>query len=206
MFTVIVIVVIIAASLALGIYLCTQFPKMTKPSWLKLGTYMTYEQFFAWTGHNETEYMTWNITNLKDDSADLRLTSHGINVTDGDVVITSGEGNWAINTLTREIVESSDPNYIGKKNPFWIETNVIIGSTVDTLYGAIDISKSESINVLEQQRDCWVIEYGWQTATMKRWYDKASGIALKIQVVLHRQDITIEITETAVQTNADLEL
>jgi hypothetical protein len=76
---------------------------------------------------------------------------------------------------------------------------------VETLYGIKPISKSKSIQVLGQQRDCWVIEYQWATSTMKRWYDKSSGIVLKIQVILYRQDVTIEITETAVQTNINLQ-
>ena len=148
--------------------------------------------------------MTWNITKLTDDFADLHVTSHGVNVTEGDVVITLGEANWTINVVTREIVNSSDPNYIGERCPFWIETSVAIGSTVDILYGINIISKSEQINVLGQQRDCWVVEYNWTTTILKRWYDKSSGIVLKIHVILYRQDITIEITETVVSTNVDL--
>ena len=201
----IAVLLIISVSLTLGFYLYMRFQEVARPSWLKLGTYMTYEQFFVWTGHNETEYMIWNITKLRDDFADLHLISHGVNVTEGDVVITLGEDNWTINVVTREIVNSSDPNYIGEKCPFWIETDVTIGSTVNILYGTSIISKSEPIDVLGQQRDCWVVEYNWATASMERWYDKSSGICLKIHVVLYRQDITIEITETAVLTNVDLE-
>lgn len=186
------------------VYLYTRFQEAAKPSWLKFGTYMTYEQLFAWSGHNQTEYMTWSITKLTDNFADLHLTSHGVNVTEGDVVLTLGEANWMINVVTREIVNSSDPSYIGERCPFWIETDVTIGSTIDIFYGINIISKSEQINVLGQQRDCWVVEYNWTTANMKRWYDKSSGIVLKIHVTLHRQDITIEITETAVSTNVDL--
>jgi len=201
------VLLIIGVSLTIGVYLCLRFQELVaKPSWLRLGAFMTYEQFFVWTGRNETEYMKWNITSLRDDSADLHLISHGVDVTEGDVVITSGEDNWTMNAVTREIVDSSDSNYVGKKCPFWIETDVTIGSTVDTLYGTSVVSKSESIRVFGQQRHCWVVEYYWTTASMKRWYDKSCGILLKVHVVLHRQDITIEITETAVLTNIDLTL
>ncbi len=95
---------------------------------------------------------------------------------------------------------------MGEKCPFWIEKDVTVGSTIDTFYGVNTISRSESIFVLGKQRDCWVVEYQWATSTMTRWYDKSSGIVLKIQVVLYRQDVTIQITETAVQCNIDLEL
>lgn len=195
--------VLIIASLTL-VYLYTSFQEAAKPSWLKFGSYMTYEQLFAWNEHNQTEYMTWNMTKLAADFADLHLASHGVNVTEGDVVITLGEADWRINVVTREIVNSSDPNYIGERCPFWIKTDVTIGSTIDIFYGINSISKSELIYVLGQQRDCWVVEYNWPTASMKRWFDKSSGIVLKIYVVLHRQDIIIEITETAVSTNVDL--
>lgn len=195
---------IIGVSLTLGVYLYMGFKETTKPSWLKSGTYMTYKQFFVWSEHNETEYMTWNITKLGDNLADLHLITHGVHVTEEGVVITPGEVNWTINVVTRELANSSDPNSIGKKCPFWIETAVSIGSTVDILYGINVVNKSEPIYVLGQQRDCWVVEYDWTAASMERWYDKSSGICLKIHVILYRQGITIEITETAVLTNVDL--
>jgi hypothetical protein len=200
-----IVALIILVSLTVGVYLLTQVREATKPSWLKVGAFVTYEQFFVWTGNNATEYMTWNITRLENNSADLHLISHGVDTSSGNVVITTGEVNWTLNAVTREILSASDSNYIGEKNPFWIEKDVTVGSTIDILYGFSTISKSESVNVLGQQRDCWVVEYQWSTSTMKRWYDKPSGIVLKIQVILYRQDMTIEITETAVQTNVNLE-
>lgn len=196
---------LVIVSLTVGAYLYAGFQKGAKPFWLKSGAYMTYEQLFVWTGHNETKYMTWNITKLVDEFADLHLTSHGVNATEADVVITAGEADWTINTVTREIVNSSDSNYVGEKCPFWIETNVSVGSMVATLYGRNPVKKSETIYALEDERDCLVVEYNWTTAAMKRWYDKSSGIVLKIYVVLYRQSATIEITETAVLTNIDLQ-
>lgn len=196
---------IIIVSSTVGVYLLTRVREPTKPSWLKADIFVTYEQFFTWTENNATEYMTWNITRLENDSAYLHLISHGVDTSSGNVVITTGEVDWTLNAATREIVSASDSNYRGQKSPFWIERDVTAGSTIDIMYGLNTISKSESINVLGKQRDCWVVEYQWPTSTMKRWYDKSTGIALKIQVVLYRQDVTIEITEIAVQTNIDLE-
>ena len=195
------VLLIVGVSFTIGVY---SYTEAAKSSWLKLDKYMTYEQFFVWPGHNETEYMTWNINKLGDNFADLHLVSHGVNVTEGNVALTTGEVNWTINTVTREIVNASDTEYIGEKWPFWIETNVTTGSTIDIFYGINAISESEQILVLGQQRDCWVVEYNWTTASMKRWYDKSSGICLKIHVVLYRQGIVIDITETAVSTNVDL--
>lgn len=197
---------IIILSSTVGVYLLTRKFEATKPSWLKAGAFVTYEQFFEWTGNNATEYMTWNITTLENDSANLHLISHGVDTSGASVTITTSEVNWTLNAATREILSASDSNYLGEKNPFWIEKDVTVGSTIDILYGPNIISKSESIFVLGKQRDCWVVEYQWVTSTMKRWYDKSSGIALKIQVVLYRKDVTIYITETAVQSNINLEL
>jgi len=196
---------IVGVSLAFVAYLFLQPAKLVEPSWLKKGAFMTYEQFFVWSGQNETRYMIWNTTWLRDDLAGLGLISHGVNVTGGNVVITHDESNWTINAVTREIINSSYLDYIGKKWAFWIETNVAVGSPIDIFYGISTITESEFISVLGMQRDCWIVEYNWSTANMKRWYDKSSGILLKVNVVLYRENVTIEITETAVLTNVDLE-
>jgi len=198
--------VLVAVSvLTVAIYWYSNLRSFKKPAWLELGSFMVYEQAFAWADHQQAENMTWVITKLEDDTANVHLISHGVDTSSGNVVITTGETNWTINAISREILNSSDHNYDGKKNPFWIEKDVGVGSSVDILYGINTISGNESISVLGMQRDCWVVEYNWSTSTMKRWYDKSSGIVLKIQVVLYRQDITVEITETAIQTNINLQ-
>jgi hypothetical protein len=185
-------------------YYFTQSPESSKPYWLMFGNYMTYEQAFTWNDSSRTEYMTWNVTGLTNDTTDIYLVSHGVNVNAGNVTIVMGEANWTINTMSREVLASSTPDYIGQKWAFWIPTDVKVGSTVDIWYGANTVSASESINVLGQQRDCWVLEYNWPTSSMKRWYDKSSGICLKILVVLNQQNVIITTTETAMSTNINL--
>jgi len=195
---------VFVVSLALAVYGYIRFQEVAKSSWLRSGTYVVYEQFFVWNGHSGTEYMTWNITRRQDAFADLYLSSHGVNVTEGSVESTFGEADFTINVVNREIVDCSDPYYIGEKWPFWIETNVTIGSTINIFYGTNVITNSQPIYVLGQQRDCWVVEYNWTMSSMKRWYDKSSGICLKIHVILNQQGITMQITETAVASNIDL--
>ncbi len=198
--------VLVAVSvLTVAIYWYSNLRSLKKPAWLELDSFMVYEQAFAWADHQQAENMIWVIAKLEDDTANVHLISHGVDTSSGNVVITTGEANWTINAISREILNSSDHNYDGKKNPFWIEKDVGVGSSVDILYGINTISGNESISVLGMQRDCWVVEYNWSTSAMKRWYDKSSGIVLKIQVVLYRQDITVEITETAIQTNINLQ-
>jgi len=191
-------------STIIGVYYYRQPIVLPKAYSLAVEDYMVYEQFFNWDGHNETKQMTWNVTQLENDVADLHLVSHGVNVTSGIVTIVTGEANWTINKLSREVLSSSDSNYIGKKWPFWISTDASLGSSVDIFYGVSMISGNEIIDVFGQKRDCWIVQYDWATSNMERWYDKLSGICLKILVTLHRQDITIMTTETAVLTNVEL--
>jgi hypothetical protein len=89
-----VVVLIVGISLPVGVYLYLRAQLTTKPSWLKQSALVTYEQFFSWAGHSQTENMTWNITGLRDDSADVHLISHGANITEGNVEITLGEVNF----------------------------------------------------------------------------------------------------------------
>jgi hypothetical protein len=112
-----------------------------------------------------------------------------------------GEANWTLNAFDRVIVNATDSSYVGYKCPFWIESTVGIGSTVDSLYGETTIVRNETINVLGQQRDCWVTEQNWPTSGMTRWYDKSTGIVLMIHVVLQQSGVTIDVTETGMQTN-----
>jgi len=196
---------VIVVILVLTHYVYLRFQEVANHSWLKPGSYMLYEQFFIWNEQSKTDYMKWNITKLEDNLAALDLTSHGVNVTTGSVELTIGEVNLTMDTITREVVNCSDPYYVGEKWPFWIETNVTIGATIDIWYGTNVISKNETICVLGKQRDCWVVEYNWRSGSMKRWFDKSSGILLKIYNVLYRQGITIVVTATAVLTNIDLE-
>jgi hypothetical protein len=198
-------VFVAVSALAVSIFWYSNLWSPRKPEWLELDSFMVYEQAIAWADHQQVENMSWKITKLEDNTANVNLVAHGVDTSSGNVLITTGEANWTINAISREILNSSDQDYDGEKCPFWIEKDVGVGSRVDILYGVNTISGSESISVLGRQRDCWVVEYNWSTSSMKRWYDRSSGIVLKIQVVLYRQDITVEIVETAIQTNIDLQ-
>lgn len=197
---------LIIALTTVAFYLHERFQEVVEESWVRHGAHVIYEQVFVWNGNTEIEYMIWNISQCCDEFIEISLMSHGVNVTDKNVELTIGEANLTVNTATREVVNGSGSiaYYVGDKWPFWIETNVTIGSTIDIWYGATAVIKNESIYVLGQQRNCWVIQYNWQSGIMKRWYDISSGILLKIHNVLYREDITMVVTETAVKTNIDL--
>jgi hypothetical protein len=190
--------------LIIGTHVFIQPKGTPKLSWLKSGDYVTYEQDFVLAAYiRKTEFMTWNITKLHDDLADLHLVSYNatVNPSNKGITISVNEANWTLNVLNREITNSPDSSYIGYKCPFWIESSVGIGSTIDSLYGQTAITRNETINVLGLQRACWVTEQNSPASNMTRWYDKPTGIVLMIHIVLHQSDVTIEITETAMQTN-----
>ena len=172
-------------------------------SFPKIGQYMVYEQFFEWTSHNETTFMTWNITGIEGNLANLHLVSYDLNVnaSDDSAIVSAVDENWTIDMSNREIVNSTDASIIGLKCPFWIEKNLEVGSEIGTLYGQTTIIRSDAISVLGEQRDCWVVEYDWPTSSMVRWYDKSTGIVLMIHVARQQQNITIQSTETATETN-----
>lgn len=191
--------------LTVGMYYYVQMQHLVQPVWLRSDSYTVYEQLFEWGSENTIKRMQWNVTALRDDLVDLSLLSHGVDMSSGDISITESESTWTINAFSREIVADSESGYVGKKWPFWISTNVEVGSSVDTMYGVSSISGREPIIVLNESHDCWVIEYHWPTSNMKRWYDMSSGLCLKIHVVLERDNLTIAITETAVQTSINFE-
>ncbi|MCJ7470802.1 hypothetical protein MUO74_10005 [Candidatus Bathyarchaeota archaeon] len=195
-------ILIVALTITIIYYMRVQ--EVSRPSWLKSGSFMSYEQIITYNGESYNESMSWNVTRLSGDSLDLYTMSHSVNTTGGDVVITPAEGNWTVNAFTREILVSSNSYDIGQKIPYWIPTNVREGSAVDTMYGAGRISGSETVFIIDRQRDCWVLEYSWLSKSMIRWYDKSSGACLKVYIILTQLNVTVEITQTAVATNIDL--
>lgn len=186
------------------VYFLAQPSRLDRPSWFELGSQVTFEQVFTWDEHYETKYMTWELTSLDNNSVNLHLVSNGLSVSQGNVTIVQGQAEWTVDAYTREITSSTDRNYESKKCPFWIETDVRLDSSVETYYGVAHINDNESIDVLGQRRDCWILHYNWPTSSMTRWYDKDTGLCLKIRVTMHQENLTITITETATQTNVDL--
>lgn len=201
-----VLVLLLVISITTLMWYFSTLEELIKPFWLRPDIYMSFEQVFAWASGNRTEYMVWNVTMLNGDFADLHLFSHGVQVSGGEVEVTIGEADWEVNVLTREITTSSDRSNVGKKVSFWIPVNVKLGSVVDVMYGQGRINGSELVEALKTKRDCWVVvAYDWPTSQMTRYYDKSSGICLKTHAVLTRENITVSITETALQTNIDLQ-
>jgi hypothetical protein len=146
--------------------------------------------------------MTWNITSLSGSIADLQITSYTYNVTNGQVNFFPGGDAWKVNTENRNITESST-GVTGLKNPFWIESNVGMGSTVDAYFGTTaTIQKAETIAVLGRNISCWKVDVDvGPSSTMQRWYDPATGIVLQIDSSIDRYGIVMNVKESAAASN-----
>lgn len=194
-------IVIVVASLA--IYF--QFSQQSKSSWLALHDFVVYQQNFQWTNGNATECMVWNVTALNGDTADIQLSSHGVQITNGLVNIPSAELNLKVNVKTREIIETSDQSGempVGSLFPFWIPQSVKVGDAIQTSYGDSTISPIQTLQIMGQSHDCWLVAYAYNAGNnMNRYYDTATGICLLIQSHIFRDDVSVSVNETAIQTN-----
>ena len=197
----IVCIVVLVASFA--IY--SQLPQQPKNSWLASGDFVVYQQNFAWTNGNATTYMFWNVTGLDGTTADIQLVSHGINTSNGTVSIPSTEINLKVDIKTRQVLDSSIQQSempLGSEFPFWIPASVKVGDPIRTSYGYSTISPSQTLQIMSQNRDCWVVAYAFSSGNnMNRYYDTLTGICLLIQSHILSNDVSVAVNETAVQSN-----
>jgi len=173
------------------------------PHWLVAAAYVRYNQVFRWDEGNTTRLMVWNVTGLLDNIASVKTTSYTFNVTKGQVVFFPVAAWWKVNAATREIVgvESGD-NVTGHLMPFWMDPNASVGSSVDAYFGTYaSVNGAQTIEALGSSRDCPNVILQWPSATMQRWYDKSTGVVLRIQTSMVMDGVPINITETAVQSN-----
>ena len=190
-------IVILALILAL-----TLIPGVSaRPSWITTGAYVKYDQMFSWSAGSQTEPMTWNITGLSGSTADVQTTAYSYNVTNGHVNFFPTGDMWKVDTETREITNSST-GVTGLKNPFWIESGVGMGSTVDAYFGTTaSIQQSETIGVLSRNVDCWKVSMSMGPQMMQRWYDPATGIVLRIDSSISRYGIVMNVKESGATSN-----
>jgi hypothetical protein len=171
------------------------------PFWIVTGAYVKYDQVFSWSGGSQTEPMIWNITSLSGSVADLQITSYSYNVTNGRVNFFPAGDEWKVDTENRNITESST-GVTGLKNPFWIESNAGMGSTVDAYFGTTaTIQQHETVGVLGRNIDCWKVSMSMGPQTMQRWYDPATGIVLQIDSSIDRYGIVMNVKESAASSN-----
>lgn len=186
--------------------------KAELPSFVVIGNYVQYEQQFS-TG--ESYELFWNITHVNASMVGIIIRSHGIqrNQTSREVSIVPGGGYMLIDKETWTILQViignvtqkiGDP--IGKKVPFWIPVSVNETTPINTMYDKHVIPTSESLNLsyFDTSRKCWVTNNIYsETASMQRWYDKKTGIVLKIKTEIKFGSSKISILETINATNVE---
>jgi hypothetical protein len=85
-------------------------------------------------------------------------------------------GWMVVNIFNRMIVEGSG---VGMAFPYWIETNIALGSEVKIGFDMAVVVDDQIIRINARPIDCWVLIWEGQAqenATCTMWYDKASGL------------------------------
>jgi len=86
-------------------------------------------------------------------------------------------GWMIVNTMTRFVEEGI---WQGLWYPGWIETDIGIGSTINLLDGTATVSGSRMLVVWPKAIDCWEIPYVMYGYPYTFWYDKASGLWIRM--------------------------
>ena len=93
------------------------------------------------------------------------------------VNITKRVSFWLVVNIFNRIVEEGSG--IGLWYPYWIETNITLGSEVNIEYYTATVVDDQVIRVKMRPIDCWVLVPEWASeynVTYALWYDKASGL------------------------------
>ena len=89
--------------------------------------------------------------------------------------------DWmVVNTMNR-LVESGV--WAGLWYPGWIETDIDIGSTINLLYGTATVNGSKMIAVGPRAINCWELPYFMPGYPYMFWYDKASGLWIRMETI-----------------------
>ena len=180
------------------------------PEYLDKGSYAQYEQRFS-TG--DVFELFWNITHVNTSAVGITIRSHGIqqNQTTEELLVGSGGGLMLISKNTLTIIQFISDNMtitfgypIGEKVPFWIPVPITQTTPIDTMYDLHVTPSSDSLNLscLPSIRECWVTNNVYsEESSMERWYDKETGIVLKIQTNITLGSSNISCLETLNATN-----
>jgi hypothetical protein len=185
--------------------------KSELPNFLSQGSYAQYSQIFS---TDEDSILLWNITMINESMIRITINSSGLvfNKTTEMLEMVRGGGtlfvsknSWEIVEFIHENISQTTAHPIGYKQPFWIPNNITQSIAIDTMYDLHTFpNRSEvlKINSLNIQRDCWVTynTYGGGNS-MERWYDKETGIVLKIVTVKKYLSSEVSCVELINETN-----
>ncbi|MFX1515352.1 MAG: hypothetical protein ACFFC6_03525 [Promethearchaeota archaeon] len=182
------------------------------PDWVVIGSFVQYTQQFS-TG--ELHELFWNVTHVNTSMVGITIRSHGIqqNQTSGELIIVPGGGHILIDRNTWIILQVTFGNItrdygdpIDEKVSFWIPVSVNEKTPIDTKYDNHIIPTSKALNLshLSTCRDCWVTNNIYsETASMERWYDKQTGIVLRIKTEITFGSSKSSVLETINTTNIE---
>ena len=86
-------------------------------------------------------------------------------------------GWMIVNTMNRFVEEGV---WAGLWYPGWIETDINIGSTINLMDGTATVNGTRMIVAGPRAIDCWEIPYSMYRFPYTFWYDKASGLWIKM--------------------------
>ena len=113
-------------------------------------------------------------------------------------------GWMIVNTMNR-FVESGF--WAGLWYPGWIETDINIGSTINLMDGTATVNGTRMLVVGPRAIDCWEIPYSMYGYPYTFWYDKASGLWIKMDSTNPSTGERMELllTDTNVPTGTQYE-
>ena len=117
-------------------------------------------------------------------------------------------GWMIVNTMNR-LVESGNI-WTGYWYPGLIETDIEIGSTINLLDGTATVNGTGIVLVGSKAIDCWEIPYSMYGYPYTFWYDKASGLWIRMETVdpysMSRIEILLADTNVSVGTHYEHDL
>jgi thermitase len=90
-------------------------------------------------------------------------------------------GWMIVNTMDR-FVESGV--WAGLWYPGWVETDIDVGSTINLLYGTATVNGTKTIVASPRAIDCWEIPSIMYGITYDMYYDKKSGLWVRMEVII----------------------
>jgi len=148
----------------------TMFVTVAEPMIRPLeGQYANYTFYYIDSSTGERYFWGfWNFTYLR------YISPYQINVT--------MNGYWygwvVVNIFTRRVESDSGIYWRGMYYPFWIETNITIGSTIKLAWGEATVVDNEVIYYNGRPIDCWELRIKYYGARAVLYYDKASGLCM----------------------------
>ncbi len=180
------------------------------PEFIREGVFAQYTQTFSL---GEIYGLYWQVHSVNRSGVELLTRSHGLyyNSTGGEFQIVRGGGTMFIDGETWVIIQMSDSNGsamsgppVGEMSAFWISTEVNESSVIHNTYDQFvhPTSGVLELDCLMQPRECWITDNIYRNGTdMKRWYDKSTGIVLRIETSITKDSEQVSILEVLNATN-----